>query len=125
MRVVAKRVVEVRQAASRGSVEIGSTQLGRYLDLATSCRMSFSQPLAVGRLVDLLCFISGDGGGQAMQEDQKLMVEFRDFANILIRMLNNCIKEPQSHLAVFVMHRDVNARLDFIQVSFAPEYAKS
>lgn len=30
-------------------------------------------------------------------------------------MLNNCIKEPHNHLAVFVMTRDGRARLDFIQ----------
>lgn len=30
-------------------------------------------------------------------------------------MLNNCIKEPHSFLAVFVMQRDGHARLDFIQ----------
>mmetsp|Transcript_70276 Transcript_70276/g.219428 ORF Transcript_70276/g.219428 Transcript_70276/m.219428 type:complete len:104 (-) Transcript_70276:180-491(-) len=30
-------------------------------------------------------------------------------------MLNNCIREPQSYLAVFVMQRDGHARLDFIQ----------
>lgn len=44
------------------------------------------------------------------------MVEFQDYPNVLIRMLNNCIKQHQSHLAVFVMQHDVNARLDFIQV---------
>ncbi|CAB1110475.1 unnamed protein product [Ectocarpus sp. CCAP 1310/34] len=52
---------------------------------------------------------------QVMQEEQKLMVEFQDYPNVLIRMLNNCIKEPHSHLVVFVMQHDVNARLDFIQ----------
>lgn len=56
-----------------------------------------------------------------MQEDQKLMVEFQDYPNVLIRMLNNCIKEPHSHLAVFVMQHDVNARLDFIQVGRGSE----
>ena len=30
-------------------------------------------------------------------------------------MLNSCIKEPHSHLAVFVMQRDGQARLDFIR----------
>ena len=30
-------------------------------------------------------------------------------------MLNNCIKEPHSHLAVFVIEREGLARLDFIQ----------
>lgn len=46
------------------------------------------------------------------------MVEFQDYPNVLIRMLNNCIKEPHSHLVVFVMQHDVNARLDFIQVGW-------
>ena len=54
-------------------------------------------------------------GFLAIQEQQKLMVEFADYPNVLIRMLNNCIKEPHSHLAVFVMKQDVDARLDFIQ----------
>ncbi|CAM9571902.1 unnamed protein product [Chrysoparadoxa australica] len=48
-------------------------------------------------------------------DTQRLMVEFNDYPNILIRMLNQCIKEPHNHLAVFVMQHDVHARLDFIQ----------
>jgi len=52
---------------------------------------------------------------QMIQEQQKLMVEFSDYPHVLIRMLNNCIKEPHSHLAVFVMQGDGHARLDFIQ----------
>eukprot|EP00644_Phytophthora_capsici_P006262 jgi/Phyca11/549442/estExt2_Genewise1Plus.C_PHYCAscaffold_320263 len=51
----------------------------------------------------------------AMQEQQKLMVDFADYANVLIRMLNNCIKEPHNHLAVYLMQADGRARLDFIQ----------
>ena len=50
-----------------------------------------------------------------LQEQQKLMVEFRDYPNVLIRMLNCCIKEPHSHLAVFIMKSNGQARLDFIQ----------
>ncbi|CAI2379673.1 unnamed protein product [Moneuplotes crassus] len=50
-----------------------------------------------------------------VQEDQKLMIEFADYSNILIKMLNSCIKEPHSYLAVFIMQRDGSARLDFIQ----------
>ncbi|CCI40175.1 unnamed protein product [Albugo candida] len=50
-----------------------------------------------------------------MQQHQKLMIEFPDYANVLIRMLNNCIKEPQNHLAVYLMQADGRARLDFIQ----------
>ncbi|RLN96841.1 hypothetical protein BBJ28_00017958 [Nothophytophthora sp. Chile5] len=51
----------------------------------------------------------------AMQDQQKLMVDFADYANVLIRMLNNCIKEPHNHLAVYLMQADGRARLDFIQ----------
>jgi hypothetical protein len=36
-------------------------------------------------------------------------------ANVLARSLNQAIKEPQTHLAVFIMNRDGQARLDFIQ----------
>ncbi len=34
---------------------------------------------------------------------------------MLARSLNAAIKEPHTHLAVFIMNRDGNARLDFIQ----------
>ncbi|CAM9889575.1 unnamed protein product [Discosporangium mesarthrocarpum] len=52
---------------------------------------------------------------QVMQEKQKLMVDFCNYPNVLIRMLNNCVKEPHNHMAIFVMQHDTNARLDFIQ----------
>lgn len=35
--------------------------------------------------------------------------------NVLARSLNQAIKEPHTHLAVYIMNRDGNARLDFIQ----------
>ena len=56
-----------------------------------------------------------ENGFRQMQESQKLMIEFSELATILVRMLNACIKEPHSFLAVFIMHRDGRARLDFIQ----------
>jgi hypothetical protein len=43
------------------------------------------------------------------------MVEFTDYPNVLIRMLNLCIREPQSHLGIFLMLKGKEARLDFIQ----------
>jgi hypothetical protein len=49
-----------------------------------------------------------------MQESQKLMIEFNDYPNILVKMVNSCIKEPHSFLAVFIMSRDGTAKLDFI-----------
>ncbi|KAF1330801.1 Spindle assembly protein, partial [Globisporangium splendens] len=50
-----------------------------------------------------------------MQDQQKLMIDFADYANVLIRMLNNCMEEPHNHLAVYLMQADGRARLDFIQ----------
>ena len=52
---------------------------------------------------------------KAVQEAQKLMIEYPDYPNVLVKMLNSCIKEPHSFLAVFIMQRDGTARLDFIQ----------
>ena len=56
-----------------------------------------------------------ESGFRSLQESQKLMIEFSELPTILLRMLNACIKEPHSFLAVFIMHRDGRARLDFIQ----------
>lgn len=50
-----------------------------------------------------------------MQEIQKLMIEFNEYPSILMKMVNSCIKEPHSFLAVFIMSRDGTAKLDFIQ----------
>lgn len=44
------------------------------------------------------------------------MVEFGDFPNMLVRMLNAAIREPHATLAVFIMQPTGEARLDFIQV---------
>ena len=44
-----------------------------------------------------------------------MMIEFTDYTNILVKMVNSCIKEPHSFLAVFIMNRDGTAKLDFIQ----------
>jgi hypothetical protein len=56
-------------------------------------------------------------GYRVVQEQQKLMVEFDDYAKVLTRMLNACIKEPNTHLAIMVMQYDDEgvARLDFIK----------
>ena len=58
-----------------------------------------------------------EAGFQEVQERQKLMVDFPDYPNVISRMLNNCIKEPHNHLAVFVIQQSPirTGRLDFIQ----------
>lgn len=56
---------------------------------------------------------------RAMRDEQRLMIEFPEYANVLASSFNNAIKEPHTFLAVFIMNRDGQARLDFIQnVSF-------
>lgn len=56
-----------------------------------------------------------ESGFRMMQEQQKLMVEFEDYTKVLTRMLNSCIKEPNTHLAIFVLQEDGPSRLDFIK----------
>lgn len=50
-----------------------------------------------------------------MQQSQKLMIDFADYSQVLMKMLNSCIREPQSFLAVFIMETSGKGRLDFIQ----------
>ena len=50
-----------------------------------------------------------------MQENQKLTVNFPEFSNLVKKLFNNCINDPQSYIAVFIMQKEGTARLDFIQ----------
>ncbi|KAG1662571.1 hypothetical protein FOA52_003950 [Chlamydomonas sp. UWO 241] len=52
---------------------------------------------------------------QALQEQQRLMVNFPDYPTVALRMLNQCIREPHINLAVLIMQPNGEARLDFIQ----------
>ena len=56
-----------------------------------------------------------DRSFRGLQENQKLMIDFSELPTVLMRMLNSCVKEPHTFLAVFIMHRDGSAHLDFIQ----------
>ncbi len=42
-------------------------------------------------------------------------MNFTEYANVFTKMVNSCIKEPHSYLAVFVMNHNGQAKLDFIQ----------
>jgi hypothetical protein len=50
-----------------------------------------------------------------IQESQKLTASYRELIGFLKKLLNNCINEPQTYIAVFIMQKDRSARLDFIQ----------
>ena len=50
-----------------------------------------------------------------MQENQKLTVNFAEVSSLVKKLFNNCINDPQSYIAVFIMQKEGTARLDFIQ----------
>lgn len=43
---------------------------------------------------------------KVMREEQRLMIEFEEYPNVLIKMLNGCINEPHRSLAIFLMAQD-------------------
>jgi len=55
-----------------------------------------------------------------MQEQQALVVDFVDYPSVLIKAFNMVIKDPATHLCIFIMLPDASsARIDFIQVSLS------
>ena len=50
-----------------------------------------------------------------MQVNQKLMIEFLEYTKVLINMASQCIKEPNTYLACFIMTPAGSAKLDFVQ----------
>ncbi|KAL0210633.1 hypothetical protein RCL1_005069 [Eukaryota sp. TZLM3-RCL] len=52
---------------------------------------------------------------RALQEQQRLMIDLNEFPQVLIRMVNQVLKEPHSHLAVMFLSASGSARLDFVQ----------
>ncbi|CAA9990771.1 hypothetical protein, conserved in Apicomplexan species [Plasmodium knowlesi strain H] len=52
---------------------------------------------------------------EAMQTSQKLMINFSEYLEVLIKMFNSCIGDPHSFLAVLTVKKDGKARLDFIK----------
>ena len=50
-----------------------------------------------------------------MKQSQDLMVDFNGYPKVLSKMLLSCVKDPDSFLCIFVMGRDGNAQLTFVQ----------
>lgn len=52
-----------------------------------------------------------------LQEKHKLAVDYPEFPAFIVELLNDCIRQPQSNLAVFVVQLapTFSCRLDFIQ----------
>jgi len=50
-----------------------------------------------------------------VQQQQKLMVDFPNYPKMLSKMLNACIKEPESFLCILIMERDGKGHLNFVQ----------
>ncbi|CDU20519.1 hypothetical protein YYC_01309 [Plasmodium yoelii 17X] len=50
-----------------------------------------------------------------MQDKQKLMISFSEYLEVLIKMFNSCVRDPQSFLAIFTIKQNGKAQLDFIK----------
>lgn len=50
-----------------------------------------------------------------IQNEQRIVVDFEEYLGVLVRMLNSCIKEPNTYLAVLIMNKEGSAKLEFIQ----------
>ena len=63
---------------------------------------------------------------KVMQDNQKLCVQFNEYSNLTKRLLNNCINEPQSYIAVFIMQKEgidfVNSPDDTVRKQIAFRY---
>eukprot|EP00347_Sterkiella_histriomuscorum_P006158 403353844 len=59
-------------------------------------------------LIDLASF-------DELKKNLKLKINFPDYATMLIKMLNNCIKDQQNFQCVKALHSDGNSELSFTQ----------
>lgn len=50
-----------------------------------------------------------------LSDHQKLLVEMRDYPNVLMKMANNAIKEPHSFVLLLTLRPDATAALSFVQ----------
>jgi hypothetical protein len=50
-----------------------------------------------------------------MKKSQDLMVDYNNYPKILAKMLMSCIKDPEAFLCIFVIGRDGNAQMTFVQ----------
>jgi len=50
-----------------------------------------------------------------MRDEQKLNIELNGVANLLVKIFNNCQKDPNTYFAVLFISGEGPARLDFIQ----------
>lgn len=110
---------EVRPANAQAPAEVGALEgikvkvvvLGEENSI-TSLRVELSSEADL--FFHYTCVINNAGFDQ-LREDQKLMCEFREFSVTLLKMLNRCIKEPQTYLAVLLLQGNGEATLELIQ----------
>jgi len=73
-------------------------------------------------------YTAEEGEFAMLPEAQKLLVDFPDFPNSLMRMLTACVVSPSTHLAVLVVSRRSGAkgatRLEFFELSHEVKFAE-
>lgn len=61
------------------------------------------------------CCIINHVGFHQLRENQKLMCDFKEFTVTLMKMFNQCIRDPQQFLAVLLFQENGSATLQLIQ----------
>ena len=67
---------------------------------------------------DLFFHFTGDVDEETfkvMEENQKLKIKFFEYSNLLKKLFDSCIKQPQLFNSVFIMQKDGTAKLNFEQ----------
>ncbi|CAD8172934.1 unnamed protein product [Paramecium octaurelia] len=112
--------IETRvQDANTGPQEIGTLELVRVKILVQGEQQAFENlKIELTSETDLffnyITIINKDNY-KRIREEQKLTIEYPQFLQMLIKLLNSCHKEPNHFFCVFFMQQDGAARLDFIE----------
>ncbi|KAL0237528.1 hypothetical protein PCE1_000924 [Barthelona sp. PCE] len=99
-----------------GSQESLTVKLATLEDQATGTVSSIK--MEITSEADLFFFYTvalDNSSYRILAEEQRLMADFDEFCNVLIRMLNSAIKTPYAYPVVFFLGNDNTGRLDFIQ----------
>ena len=57
-----------------------------------------------------------EAGFHDVQDAQRLMLSFREYPALLVKLLNSCLRDPRQYLGILSMQPQLRARLDFLQI---------
>jgi hypothetical protein len=112
--------MEIRHSSSQS--EVSSNAALESIKVKIAILGSEEQPTSINvelsSEVDLFFYyfhLMDESNYQKIKTSQSLIADYGNYASILIRMLNSCIREPYVYLAVYTITGEDTAKLDFIQ----------